>query len=250
MRRPALACAVGAVLLSFGSVWLAAPAALCGVAAAAMGPAPREPLLAPRLVFGLGLLRGLSWLLFEQTLVFGERLAGFRGLALTAVIVGAAYLCVHLRASLEKARFWVLLVLFAVLGVAMGGAPVVILCSLVAAAALARTGPRMTGELAALLVLYQPRTWDLLSRSSVAPPIAAAAALAVVMAVHRAPLAGRGAAALAVLCLACGFWLGHLADAAWVASALLAAAAAALALSPDPACSAGAARVNALSTRP
>jgi hypothetical protein len=224
MRRPALLCAAGAVLLSFGNVWFAAPAALCALAAAAVGPAPGEPQLPPRLVFGFCFLRGLFWLWFEQTLTSGARLEGFHGLALVAFVGGSAYLCVHLRASLEKARFWALLVVFVALAAAIGAGWLAVLALLVAAWAVARAG--QTGELAALALLYETRTWHLMSRASVAPAALALVALALLALRRFSGLAARGTALLAALCIGYAVWSGHIFDGSWFASGLLCAAAA------------------------
>jgi hypothetical protein len=69
----------------------------------------------------VGLLHGLFCHLFALPTFYAQplRLAGFRGLALMAVVILASYLCVHLRASLQRARFWASLAIFLAMGAAI-----------------------------------------------------------------------------------------------------------------------------------
>jgi hypothetical protein len=46
------------------------------------------------------------------------RLAGYRGFAVMGLVLAAAYLCLHLRASLQRARFLLLVACFVVLALA------------------------------------------------------------------------------------------------------------------------------------
>ncbi|HEY2029706.1 MAG TPA: hypothetical protein VGH20_10910 [Myxococcales bacterium] len=270
---PAALCALGAVLLSFGIAWLAVPAAICAFAAAVVSsrtastpdaalPDGHRDLAAGRrslpglglldhpaaaqVVFGIGFLRGLYWLLFEQSLVSPQRLDGFRGLSLFAFICASAYLCVHLRASLEKARFWVLIVLFVALALALDARFVSLVAVVVADVTLGRSGaahypfaPRaptrggarsvaaFTPDLAALFLLYQPLTWNELTRASGAAMVVAAIALAAVLAMLvSADWTARGAAVAAVVCAVLGWWSGRSEEVFWISTALLSCAAA------------------------
>lgn len=259
MRWPALCCALGALFLSLGNVWFAVaaangslPAALVAGGAvcalvAALSNRDGERLLFAQMIFAVGFLRGLFWLFFEQTLVPAARLQGVHGLALSGLIIGAAFLCVHLRASFEKARLWLLFVLFAVIALAMDAPVLPVAAALVTAVAIARCGTRPTADLAAIFLLFSPGTFDGLVRSSPAILVAPVVALTV-MAASRFSASARGTAALAAVAAACAFLPGHTADAAFVATTLVCAAAAGF--SRNPACSARAARVKAVATRP
>jgi hypothetical protein len=132
MRRPALFCALGAVAMAVAlqrssgmyelpALLLATFAAACALAAAPLGAKPERNLFWVQAVLGAGFLYGLYCHLFESPGFYANpsKLGGFRGLALVAVLCGSAYLCVHLRASLQKARFLLLLLVFALMGVAM-----------------------------------------------------------------------------------------------------------------------------------
>ena len=85
----------------------------------ALAAEPRP--LYTQLVLGLGLLYGLYCHLFENPTFYADpqRLGSFRPLALFAVVIVSAYLCLHLRASLRRARFWVLLAVFALMGISI-----------------------------------------------------------------------------------------------------------------------------------
>lgn len=271
---PALLCALAAVVLAGAlqissgmyevrAVALATLAAALSIAAALWlrRAPPGEPALAAQAVFGGGCALGLASHFFGNPTFYGNPAAlagGFRWLALTALVLLSAYLCVHLRASLVQARFLLLLACFAVMGVAIlrasprpwvdvwviqqGGAaalqhfvnpysasypniygaltskmlapellvhgriaaypyppPVILvdlpayvllgdvryasLFAMVAAAWLiARTAPGASGELAALFVLFQPRTFFVLEQAWTEPLVLAcfaAAALAI-----------------------------------------------------------------------
>jgi hypothetical protein len=82
--------------------------------------------------------------------------AGFRWMAASALFALSAYLCVHLRASLQKARFLLPLACFAVMALAAGAGPAAAALTVVLAWAFARAAGGTAGELAALLVLFQP----------------------------------------------------------------------------------------------
>jgi hypothetical protein len=132
MRRPALFCALGAVAMAialqrssgmyeFPSLLLATLSAACALAAALTGSTPERKLLWPQIILGIGFLYGIYCHLFENPGFYANQsqLKSFRGLALVALLCGSAYLCVHLRASLRKARFLLMLLVFALMGVAI-----------------------------------------------------------------------------------------------------------------------------------
>lgn len=151
LGAPGFLCAVAAALLGWAlqrssgmfeplSLLLATVASALALAAAVRGRlldgvrivggrvpaqpaalAAEPPALYAQLVFGAGLLYSLYCHLFESPTFYGDPrlLQSFRGLALFAVILGSAYLCVHLRASLRRARFLALLAVFAVMGIAI-----------------------------------------------------------------------------------------------------------------------------------
>jgi hypothetical protein len=173
-RRPALLGAAAAVSLALAPRIEAAAAllvALAGVLAATAAlamrkPAP-EPLGAAQIVFGTGFLAGIYCHLFLAAPVPPQRVAGFRGLAVMALVFAASYACLHLRASLQKARFLGALAVFAVMGLAVTSSWMVV-AALLAAWAVARIGAGQTGEVAALFLLFQPATFFVLSG---APPL-------------------------------------------------------------------------------
>jgi hypothetical protein len=81
-----------------------------------------EPSLLPRAILGGGSALGLATLLFTNPTFYGEARAlerGVRWFAVAGLVVLSAYLCVHLRASLVRARFLLLLACFAVMGIAV-----------------------------------------------------------------------------------------------------------------------------------
>ena len=123
---------MSALLCAIAAVWLAAAVHLLR--------APCSPLaLAPALVLGLvaALLRRRAALVSTQVLLGAAlagalvmhllfpppelpfaRLAGYRGFAVMGLVLAAAYLCLHLRASLRRARFLLLVACFVVLALA------------------------------------------------------------------------------------------------------------------------------------
>jgi len=173
-RWPAFLCAAAAVSLGL-ALWIDAAAAplvalasaLAVAAALAMRKPPPEPLGAAQVIFGIGFLAGIYCRLFLAAPVPPQRVAGFRGLAVMALVVAASYTCLHLRASLQKARFFGALAVFAVMGLAVTSSWMVV-AALLAAWAVARIGAGQTGEVAALFLLFQPATFFVLSG---APPL-------------------------------------------------------------------------------
>lgn len=95
--------------------------AASGAAAAAFWFSDREDPLVARAVLGGGAAAGLLFHLFAEPTFYGERsaLGGFHWLAATALVLLSAYLCVHLRASLVRARFLLLLACFLAMGIAV-----------------------------------------------------------------------------------------------------------------------------------
>ena len=86
---------------------------------AALAAEPRP--LVTQLLLGIGILSGLYCHLFESPTFYADprRLGSFHPLALFALVIVSAYLCLHLRASLRRARFWLLLAVFALMGIAI-----------------------------------------------------------------------------------------------------------------------------------
>ena len=75
---------------------------------------------AAQAVLGGGVAVGLACHLFLNPTFYAEARAfqgGFRWFAVIALVVLSAYLCIHLRASLIRARFLLLLLCFAVMGI-------------------------------------------------------------------------------------------------------------------------------------
>ena len=87
---------------------------------AAPFPAAGNPILA-QAILGGGAAAGLACHLFVNPTFYGDmaRLTGFRWFAMVGLVLLSAYLCLHLRASLVRARFLLLLACFAVMGVAI-----------------------------------------------------------------------------------------------------------------------------------
>ncbi len=82
--------------------------------------APAEPEFPAQVVLGGGCAFGLACHLLGSPVFYadpGALQGSFRWLALAALILLSAYLCVHLRASLVKARFLLLLACFALMGI-------------------------------------------------------------------------------------------------------------------------------------
>lgn len=132
---PSLLCALSAVVLALAlqisSGMFDAPALALTVLSAALAVTaalwlrrgtPPEPAFAAQGIFGAGCAWGLACQFFGNPTFYGDPRAfagGFRWLALTALVLLSAYLCVHLRASLVKARFVLLLVCFVAMAVAV-----------------------------------------------------------------------------------------------------------------------------------
>ncbi|TMB00380.1 MAG: hypothetical protein E6J64_20755 [Deltaproteobacteria bacterium] len=123
---------MSSLLVALAAVWLAAafhllrdpcgpvallPALALGLAAAVVRR--RDPLLPAQIVLGAGLAGALAMHFFfpPAELPF-PRLAGYRGFAVMGLVLASAYLCLHLRASLQRARFLLLVACFVVLALA------------------------------------------------------------------------------------------------------------------------------------
>jgi hypothetical protein len=127
-------------------------------------------------LLGAGSVAGLAFDLFANPIPGADPLAfqgGFRWLAAISLVVLSAYLCIHLRASLIRARFLLLLLCFAVMGIAVlrvvPGDPLryALLALLLAGSwLLTRAWPGNAGELAAALALLQPRALSVLAQGS------------------------------------------------------------------------------------
>lgn len=228
--------------------------------------APAEPQFPAQVLLGGGCAFGLACHLWGSPAFYADprALQGFRWLALTSLVLLSAYLCMHLRASLVRARFLLLLACFVLMGIAVlrasprpwidvwvlqqlgadalrhgvdpysvtypniyGAMSKVIspqllsggriaafpypplsllvelpayllfgdvryaLLALLAAGAwmLARAGRGVSGELAALFVLFQPRTFFVLEQSWTEPlMLACFAAVLLCLAQRRGPL--------------------------------------------------------------
>ncbi len=145
-------------------------AALASVAAAVWrrwAASPPENPVAAQALLGAASAAGLASWMFGSPLPVADPRAfqgGFRWFVLISLVVLSAYLCIHLRASLIRARFLLLLLFFAVMGLVAiragrGGETAYAALALILAGAwlLARALPGNGGELAATLVLFQPR---------------------------------------------------------------------------------------------
>ncbi len=129
LRGPMFLCALGAVSMGIAlqiSAGMFSPVALALAtltsAAAVWAALLRDrtgPALPAEVMLGLGFLHGLYCHLFEVPTFYAnpQRLQGFRGLALMTLLFGSAYLCLHLRGSLQKARFYAVLACFVAMGV-------------------------------------------------------------------------------------------------------------------------------------
>ena len=131
LRAPVFLCALGAVSMGIAlqindgmfqpaALALATLASALAVWAALLRDRGGPPLPA-EVMLGLGFLHGLWCHLLGMPTIYLDprRLQGFRGLALLALLAGSAYLCLHLRASLQKARFLAVLACFAAMGAAV-----------------------------------------------------------------------------------------------------------------------------------
>lgn len=94
-----------------------APALALGLLAAALRR-PGSP-VAAQVVLGAGLAGALVMhFLFPPPELPFARLAGYRGFAVLGLVLASAYLCLHLRASLQRARFLLLVACFVILALA------------------------------------------------------------------------------------------------------------------------------------
>ena len=134
LRSPGFLAAAGAVAMGLAlqrssgmydplSLALATLTSACAVAAALLArraQQPRAELLA-MLILGAGIAHGLWCHIFEVPTFYADpsRMQGFRYLAFFTLLITSAYLCVHLRASLNKARFLAALLIFAAMGAAI-----------------------------------------------------------------------------------------------------------------------------------
>jgi hypothetical protein len=162
-----LLCAVAAVWLAAAvhllrepcSALAIAPALALGVVAAIVrqrGPLPA--LMKPtQIILGAALTAALAMHFFfpPPELPFA-RFAGYRAFAIMGLVLASAYLCLHLRASLRRARFLLLVACFVVL--AMAAAPswswALEAVGLMIAALLLGQLDGVAPELAAVLLLF------------------------------------------------------------------------------------------------
>jgi len=95
--------------------------AMAGAAVAAFARDGDGGALPVRSLLGAGAAAGLLFHVFADPTFYGDRskLAGFRWLAATSLVLLSAYLCIHLRATLIRARFLLLLACFLVMGIAV-----------------------------------------------------------------------------------------------------------------------------------
>jgi hypothetical protein len=174
------------------------------------GGVPTESAVLAQAWLAAGSVAGLGFWLFGIPVPDADPRAfqgGFRWFVLITLVVLSAYLCIHLRASLIRARFLLLLLFFAVMGLvtiraAGGRANLYVALALIIAGAwlLARAMPGNFGELAAALMLFQPRALVALAHDVVSgPPVLFCFALALYAIARRAhwALAGGALALLA-----------------------------------------------------
>jgi hypothetical protein len=116
----ALATQISSGMYDVRALLLVTLAAAAGLLAA-FDASPEARTLWIKVVLGAGVAVGLLFHVFGDPTFYGERarLAGFRWLAATALVVLSAYLCIHLRASLVRARFLLLLGCFVAMGIAV-----------------------------------------------------------------------------------------------------------------------------------
>jgi hypothetical protein len=161
---------MSSLLCAIAALWLAAavhllrapcgpvalvPALLLGLAAAVLRR--RAALLSTQVVLGAGLAAALVMhFSFPPPELPFARLAGYRGFAVMGLVLAAAYLCLHLRASLRRARFLLLIACFVVL--ALAAAPswswVLEAVELIIAALLFGQLGGVTAQLAAVFLLF------------------------------------------------------------------------------------------------
>ena len=118
--RRALALVVTAAILAAIAVFMP----FTGSSAAAgqdRAAAPDPGARAARALLGVGAAIGILFHAFAAPALYADprALAGFHWLAATAAVAVSAYLCLHLRASLVRARFVLLLVCFVAMGAAV-----------------------------------------------------------------------------------------------------------------------------------
>jgi hypothetical protein len=123
---------MSSLLVALAAVWLGAafhllrdpcsrlalaPALVVGLAAVVLRrPGSRLP---AQVALGVGLAGALLMhLLFPPAELPFARFAGYRGFAVMGLVLASAYLCLHLRASLQRARFLLLVACFVVLALA------------------------------------------------------------------------------------------------------------------------------------
>ena len=262
MKQPMFLCALGAVCLGvalqlssgpFRPVALALTTLTAGVAVWAALLAQRKHRALPAgAVLGAGFLLGIYCHLFALPTPDADalRLQGFRGLALMTLVFGSAYLCLHLRGSLQRARFAAVLACFLAMGLAVlqlspapAAAPAPVDLRYLGLLALAGAGWAIgrlggaTGEVAALFLLFTGRSFAVIDEAwSDALVVAALAAAALLIArpPKRVPpwlvigltagalAASRQPSALLVVPLALAIPRGQRLRAALVAVALLA----------------------------
>jgi hypothetical protein len=159
----ALLCAVAAVWLGAAvhlfrepcSALALAPAVVIGIVAAIVRQ--RGTRVSTEILLGAALAGALLMhFLFPPPELPFARLAGYRAFAVMGLVLASAYLCLHLRASLRRARFLLLVACFVVL--AMAAAPswswVLEAVELMVAALLLGQLGGVAGELAAVLLLF------------------------------------------------------------------------------------------------
>lgn len=161
---------MSSLLSAVAAVWLAAatqllrepcsalalaPALVLGLAAAVVRR--RGALVSTQIVLGAAVAGALAMHFFfpPPELPFA-RLAGYRAFAVMGLVLACAYLCLHLRASLRRARFLLLVACFVVL--AMAAAPswswaLEAVELMIAALLLGQLGG-VPSELAAVLLLF------------------------------------------------------------------------------------------------
>jgi hypothetical protein len=135
-------------------------------------PLRKEQALPAGTVLGAGFLLGVYCHLFASPTPDADplRLQSFRGFALLTMLFGSAYLCLHLRGSLQKARFAAVLACFLGMGLAVlqaspapDAAPAPVrylgLAALAFAAWAIGALGGVTGEIAALFLLFTGRSF-------------------------------------------------------------------------------------------
>ena len=228
-----LLCAVAAVWLAAAmhllrepcSALALAPALVLGVVAAIVRQ--RGDRLSARIVLGAALTGAVVMhFVFPPPELPFARLAGYRAFAVMGLVLASAYLCLHLRASLRRARFLLLIACFVML--AMAAAPswswaLEAVGLMIAALLLGQLGG-LAPELAAVLLLFA-------APLGAPSGVAAAAVLALWSALLYIERGDRwrsivAPAAGAAMCAAGLLWRGSLCDVPALAIGLFCAAAA------------------------